>query len=314
MVPTINHWVGNANAIRQFKTALEVSWNDSVRLPHMLFVGGPGLGKMELAQLAAREMGVELHERLGQVVGSLALMNGLLLRAGHKDIVFLDEIHELPATVQTVLYRSMENQLISIQAQESQTLTMPLKNFTLIGATTDEFRLLTPLRDRFKLILSFVLYGIKALTKITLCRAQQMEVQIQGRVAYEIARRSRGTPRLAIRLLESCQRYVRSKGDENITVEHFAQTMIIDGIDCLGLGTDAQRYLRFVASRQGSPVRLFNIEAAIGIHRRTIQTVLEPFMFQVGLIENTSAGRAITQRGLRHLEMVADGAAAGVNE
>ncbi len=301
MVPTINHWVGQDEAIRRFKVALEAAWNDAVRLPHMLLVGGPGLGKTLLAQLAAREMGVELHERLAQVVGTLALMNGLLLKADDKDIVFLDEIHELPPNVQTVLYRSMENQLISIQAQESQTLTMPLRDFTLVGATTDEFRLLAPLRDRFKVILPFVSYDADSLAAITRQRAALMGVDLDERLAMEISKRSKGTPRLAIRLLESCHRYARSKGDERITMKHFEQTVIIDQIDSLGLGPDEQRYLKFVGSRNGSPVRLFTIESATGVHRRTIQTVIEPFLVKTGLIERSPNGRTITQRGLEHL-------------
>ena len=108
MIPTVNHWTGQKEVICRFRVALEASWNDGVRLPHMLFVGGPGLGKTLLAQLAARELGVALHERLAQVVSSTASMSGLLLQAGDKEIVFLDEIHELPPYVQTVLYRAME--------------------------------------------------------------------------------------------------------------------------------------------------------------------------------------------------------------
>ena len=315
MVPTINHWVGQTNAIRQFRTALEASWNDGVRLPHMLFVGLPGLGKTELAFVARAEMAVKMHTRLAQVVNTAALMNGLLLQAADKEIVFLDEIHELPPANQTLLYTAMQGCRITVQSKENQTLTMPLNDLTIIGATTDEYKLLPPLRDRFKMVLSFVPYDVKALTTITLRRAQLMAVEIQERVALEIAKRSRGTPRLAIRLLESCQRFARSQGDENITIEHFAQTMVIDQIDSLGLDANAVRYLKCVASRNGSAVRLFNIEAAIGVHRRTIQTVIEPFLIRMGLVERVSTGRAITQRGMEHLDGVTEtGAAEGMDQ
>lgn len=306
MVPTINHWIGQDKVIRQFGTALEASWNDSIRLPHMLFVGGPGLGKSELAYLARMEMGVAMHERLAQIVSSAAMMNGLLLQAADKDIVFLDEIHELPPSNQTLLYHAMQGHQITVEGKDNQTLKMPLNDLTIIGATTDEYKLLSPLRDRFKMILSFVEYDAESLTVITQRRAQLMEVELEQHVACEIARRSKGPPRLAIRLLESCHRYARSKGDERITMQHLEQTVFIDQIDSLGLGADEQRYLQFVGSRNGSPVRLFTIESAIGVHRRTIQTVVEPFLIRMGLVERTSSGRAITQAGLRHLDRVGD--------
>ncbi len=306
MVPTINHWVGNEETIARFKVNLEAAWNDATRLPHMLFVGGPGLGKTLLAELAAREMGVTLHDRLAQVVGTVGLMNGLLLQAEDKEIVFLDEIHELPPQVQTVLYRAMEGQRITIQSNENRTLTVPLKNFTLIGATTDEFRLLPPLRERYAVILPFSSYDAESLAAITRQRAALMGFDLDERAAMEIAIRSKGTPRLAVRLLESCHRYSRSKGDARITMDHFHETVRLEQLDTLGLGADEQKYIRFLASRNGDAVRLFAVEAAIGIHRRTIQSVIEPFLLKEGLVECQTQGRAITQRGLEHLGLVPD--------
>jgi Holliday junction DNA helicase RuvB len=306
MVPTINHWVGQQEAIRRFRVALEAAWNDGSRLPHMLFVGGPGLGKTELANLAAREMGVTMHERLAQVVSNMGAMNGLLLQAGDKEIVFLDEIHELPPNVQTVLYRAMEGSQISLQSRDNHTMSMPLKDFTIIGATTDEFRLLSPLRDRFKVVLPFVEYDVESLATITLQRAHLFGIQVDDQIGREIALRSKGTPRLAIRLLESCHRLTRSKGDEGITVNHFEQTVALDDIDELGLGPDEQRYLRFLAERHGDPVRLFTVASALGVHQRTIQSVIEPYLIKSGLVERQSQGRAITEAGLRHLGLIHD--------
>lgn len=267
MVSTINHWVGQEHSIRRFRVGLESAWNDGTRLPHMLFVGGPGLGKTELAHLAAREMGVTLHERLAQVINSMGTLNGLLMQANNKEIVFLDEIHELPPQVQTVLYRAMEGQTISLQGRDKQTMSIPTKDFTLIGATTDEFRLLPPLRDRFKVILPFMEYEADSLSIITAHSARSLGIELNEGVGIEIAQRSKGTPRLAIRLLESCYRYARSKGDERITMQHFQETVSLDGLDELGLGPDEQRYLRFLSERNGEPVRLFTIESSLGIHR-----------------------------------------------
>lgn len=310
MVPTINHWIGQAEAIKRFRVALEAAWNDGMRLPHMLFVGGAGLGKTELAHVAAREMGVTLHERLAQVVSSMGTMNGLLLQAADKEIVFLDEIHELPPNVQTVLYRAMEGGQISLQGRDSHTMAMPLKDFTIIGATTDEFRLLSPLRDRFKVILPFVAYDVDSLATIILQRARQQGIDIDDRIGHEIALRSKGTPRLAIRLLESCHRYARAKGEDRITQQHFEQTLALDGLDALGLGPDEQRYLRFVAERHGEPVKLFTIASALGIHQRTVQSVIEPFLVKTGLVERQAQGRVITEAGMRHLGMLKDQPAA----
>lgn len=306
MVPTINHWVGQDAAIRRFKVGLEAAWNDGTRLPHILLVGGPGLGKTMLAQLAAKEMGVTLHERLAQVVTDMGSMNGLLLNAGDKEIVFLDEIHELLPQNQTVLYRAMENRQISLCGRDKRTLNMPLKDITVIGATTDEYRLLSPLRDRFKMILPFVEYDAEALATITLQNARLRGIEMAEHVASRISERSRGTPRWAIRLLESCYRYARSKGDDRITMQHFQKTVALDGIDSLGLGPDEQRYLRFLAERSGDPVRLFTIESALGIHRRTIQCVIEPFVVKMGLVERHTNGRTITEDGLRHLGLLHD--------
>ncbi len=144
----------------------------------MLFVGGPGLGKTELAHVAAREMGATIHERLAQVISSMGALNGLLMQANDKEIVFLDEIHELPPQIQTVLYRAMEGQTISLQGRDKQTMSIPTKNFTLIGATTDEFRLLSRLRDRFKVILPFVEYDADSLSTITVHCARSLGIEL----------------------------------------------------------------------------------------------------------------------------------------
>ena len=167
LIPTISHWIGQDAAVRRFKIALEASWNDGTKLPHMLFVGCPGTGKTLLANLAAKEMGVQLHERIAQVVNSMGALNGLLLQAQDKDIVFLDEIHELLPSVQTLLYRAMEGQQISLRTRDEQTLTMPLKDVTIIGCSTDEYRLLSPLRQRFKLSIPFTTYDEGSLAQIT---------------------------------------------------------------------------------------------------------------------------------------------------
>jgi Holliday junction DNA helicase RuvB len=177
---------------------------------------------------------------------------------------------------------------------------MPLKDITVIGASTDEYALLSPLRARYRIILPFQFYDIDSLTKIAVQRAKLMDIDLDETVAKEIAQRGRGTPRLVIRLLESCHRYARSKGDDVVGVTHFDETMKLEGLDSLGLGRDEQRYLHYLAQRQ-EPIRLSTLESALGIHRRTIQSVIEPFLVRSGLIEKSDKGRIITPRGLQHL-------------
>ena len=302
MIPTINHWVGQQDVIKRFRVALEAAWNDGTRLPHMLFTGPPGVGKTELAHLAAKEMCVEIHERIAQVVSNMGMLNGLLMQGLDKDIIFLDEIHELLPNAQTLLYRAMEGGQITISKGGDRSYTIPIKDVTVFGATTDEYALLRPLRDRFKLILPFTEYSSDDLAHITLQRAKLKGIQLSEDVAVNIAERSRGTPRLAIRLLESCYRYARSQGEDQITPDHFNRTVELDGIDHVGLGSDEQRYLRFLARRPGEPIRLMTLESALAIHRRTIQSVVEPYLIQLGFIERQQAGRVITNAGLDHLE------------
>ena len=290
------------DVVRRLRVCLEAAYTDGTRLPHMLFVGSPGTGKTMMAHLSAREMGVAIHERIAQILNFPGAVNGLLLQAKDKEIVFLDEIHELVSPAQTVLYRAMEGQRISVRTDIENTLNIPLKDITVIGCTTDEYRLLSPLRQRFKVVIPFSSYDVVSLAEIIVQRARFDGIDIDPEIGMAIAQRSRGTPRLAIRLLESCHRFARSVGEGKVTMAHFDATVELDGIDSLGLGLDEQRFMKFLTERRGKPVRLFTLGAATGIHNRTIQEVVEPFLIREGLIERTAQGRVITERGIRHVE------------
>lgn len=305
MVPTINHWLGQPEVIARFKIALEAAWNDAKPLPHMVLVGPPGTGKTELAHLAAREMGVNIHERLAQTLMSPGAVNALLLEAQDKELVFIDEVHELQPLFQTTLYRAMEDRQVFVRGRDNKTMAMPLNNITVCAATTDMYSLLPPLRDRFKVILPFSFYDVDSLTEIAKQQAAQMEIAITPEIARAVASRSRGTPRLSIRILEACHRYARSKGDTEVTQQHFAATIRLEGLDDLGLGPDEQRYIRYLAKKQ-DPVRLTTLESALGVHRKTLQTVIEPFLVRANLIERSDKGRCLTEEGLRHLKLVDD--------
>jgi Holliday junction DNA helicase RuvB len=190
-----------------------------------------------------------------------------------------------------------------VRHYQDETIAMPLSDFTLFAATTDKFCLLPPLLDRFKLILQLTYYDDEALAKIIQQRAKMMKLLIDEQVAIGIAKRSKGTPRQAIRLLEACHRFTRSKGETQITVEHFDATVFLEGLDEIGLDPDEQRYLQFVAGKNGEPMRLFTAQAALGIPQRTIQANIEPFLLRENLIEAIQYGRRITQKGLEHLNM-----------
>jgi len=299
--PTVDHFIGQRAVIDRFKVALEASWNDGTRLPHVLLVGPPGVGKTCLGgKIAAAEMGVNVVERIGQVLGIPPALNGLLLELGNKDICFIDEIHELPAASQTLLYRALDDRCVFVNGRDDRSLQLPTSDFTLIGATTDEFLLLPPLRDRFQMILQFTHYQVEALTQIVTQRARMMKLPLESGVAEQIAARSHGTPRLAIRLLESCHRYARSLSDDSVTMNHFHKTLELEGLDDLGLSVDEQRYLRLLAQNPTKPLRLNSLSASLGIHPRTVQTVIEPLLLRLGLIERDK-GRVLTQQGLDHV-------------
>lgn len=299
---TIDHFIGQQDVVRRIRVALEAAWNDGTRLPHMLMVGPPGVGKTTVAQIIAKEMGVTLHEMIGQAVACSDALNGLLMDAKDKDVVFLDEAHELHPRGQTALYRAMEDRVLFLSSFSEKTLPVPVDDFTLIAATTDAYSLLEPLRQRFQLILPFQFYDVESLTKITAQRAKQMGLTLNPDVAQGIAKRSKGTPRIAVRLLQSCHRYARSKGDHEITVQHFHETVALEGLDELGLDRDEQRYLRLLAENPGEPVRLYTIEAALGIHHWTLQQVIEPYLVRARLIERDESGRRLTPQGMEHLK------------
>lgn len=301
---TINHFAGQPQVTERVRVALEHCWTDSVRFPHSAITGPPGTGKTTIAHLIGRELGVTVHELLAQAVNSIGAMRGALLATAEKEILFLDEAHQLDPDVQVLLYRAMEARILTVNHGDRQTMTLPLANFSVLLATTDFYRLAEPLRDRCALILPFQHYEEDALTRITTNHAKGLQIELDPAIATGIAQRARGTPRLAIRLLNACHRYVRSRGEVQITAERFSRSLELEGLDSLGLDADQQRYLRMLASRDGEPLRLFTISSSLGIHRRTLQEVIEPFLLRSGLIERVQNGRLITARGLEHLGLL----------
>jgi Holliday junction DNA helicase RuvB len=295
---SLNHLVGATNIIAQVSTAIDAAFEDGTRFEHALLVGGPGLGKSQLASVIAQEMATDFHEVLGQSITSIGDLNALLLEAKDKDVVHIDEAHELDKQFQTALYLAIDKRSIFINSKRTPQ-PIPISNFSLLLSTTDEFCLLQPLRDRMKLTLRFEFYSEEELTLLLRHRCRALDWDVATEVFPLIAQRSRGTPRLALRLLQACRRVARSQGDHTITVSHFERACLLEQIDGLGLGATERKYLSILAE---GPTRLNVISTILGLPTRTVSEVTEQFLIRSGLVDKDRAGlRQLTAKGLEHV-------------
>ena len=284
---SFSHIVGQKTVVDQLQVALDASFADFRRLDDALLVGPPGLGKSQIAHVLACELAVQCHEALGQSIKSTADLNALLLAAGDGEVIFIDEVHELPKIHQTALYLALDKRKILFRGGGAFS-SLPLAEFTLLLGTTDEFCLLQPLRDRMRLVLRFEFYSVEELCKIVQHRAKALAWSIDDQLPSMIAKRSRGTPRLALRLLQACHRVCRADGQEIITQEHFRKACDLEALDDLGLGPMEQRYLKMLAEGAN---RLNIIASMLGLPARTIATVTEPFLIRAGLVVKDDGGR-----------------------
>ena len=297
---SLKHLVGMPSVTAQVEVALEAAFADGKKFDDALLTGPPGCGKTQTAKVIAAEMASGFHEVLGQSVRSAADLNALLLSAQDRDVVLIDEAHELPKLQQTALYLALDQKRIGIGGKSRSVESIPLANFTLLLATTDEFLILQPLRDRMKLCLRFGFYTEADIATLTLQRSRGLEWQVEGRVFPEIAKRARGTPRLALRLLQAARRVCRSEGDSRITLENLERACLLENTDDLGLGITEQQYLRILL---GGDSRLNVIASRLGLHSRTISAVTEPILLRLGLIAKDEQGRRqLTAQGRIHLQ------------
>ena len=308
--PTLDHIVGNERAVRQIRMGLDAYFNDRSlvginsqppQYPHVLLVSPAGLGKSMLAGIIARELGGELHEELAQNLSAPASLHGLLLLAEHGDSIFVDEIHEMPLLVQTTLYRGIEERKLFLPTSGSndrQSITIP--PFTLIAATTDEHALSKPLRDRFKMILRLEYYSSEELAQLLHQRAQRLGWAVSDEALQGIAARGRGTPRLAMRLLESARRMARALNEMEITAANLSLTCEINQIDALGLDSLEQSYLQILNEAEAA-VRLNIIATRLGLPTRTIERIIEQDLIRLGLVSKDDSGRILTSKGKEHI-------------
>ena len=299
---SLRHIVGQVGVKNVLAVAIDSSQMDSVTFPHALMVGGPGLGKTAIAQVLAAVLAADFFEVLGQSIKHPSDLNSVLLAATPGSVVFIDEAHELKTEFQTALYLALDKRKIILSGGSKSSGTpqsIPLADFALLLASTDEHCLLQPLRDRMRLLLRFTYYSVEELTTVLLQRARALGWEIHEELLPLISQRARGTPRLALRILQACRRVARSEGEYTITVAHLERACALDQLDDLGLGPTEQQYLAALA--EGN--RRLNVLASIlGLPTQTVSTVIEPFLIRSGLIVKDDSGRRqLSGKGREHL-------------
>jgi Holliday junction DNA helicase RuvB len=297
-------YVGQPRIREQLDIFVAAARNRGESLDHLLLFGPPGLGKTTLAHIVAAEMGVNLRQTSGPVLERPGDLAALLTNLEKNDVLFIDEIHRLSPVVEEILYPALEDFQIDIMIGEgpaARSIKLDLQPFTLVGATTRAGMLTNPLRDRFGIVARLEFYNEADLTLIVTRSASLLKAPIDEAGAREIARRSRGTPRIANRLLRRVRDYaeVKAKGVITAPVADAALTML--DVDAIGLDTMDRRLLQAVIEKfSGGPVGLDNVAAAIGEERDTIEDVLEPYLIQQGFLQRTPRGRIATPAAWRH--------------
>ena len=296
---SLSHLIGQDQVREVVSTALDFAFQEHVPFPHALALGPPGVGKTAIAKIIADECASGIHECLASAISSPADFFAVLMRPTDLDIVFFDEIHLLdPAFQHALLIAIDEGKIYLPNSTGGMPQAINLAKFCLIGATTDEHKVIRPLIDRFKLILRFSYYTIPELAEIVRTRAKGLGWQISSEVAVPIAERSKGVPRLAIRLLQSCWRVCRAGADHSITPKHLERACMLEQVDRLGLDATEQQYLSLLAD---GPQRLNMLVSMLGLPARTVSAVTESFLIRSGLVTKDKNGlRMLTAKGIEH--------------
>ena len=301
---TLSEFVGQMEVRRNLEIAITAALGRGDALDHILVHGPPGLGKTTLAYIIANELGVGIKATSGPVIERSGDLAALLTNLQPREVMFIDEVHRLPAVVEEILYPAMEDfrlDLIIGQGPGARTLKLELPPFTLVGATTRAGLLTPALRDRFGLMLRVDFYQPEELAQITRRAAQVLGVEVDEEGAWEIARRSRGTPRVANRLLKRVRDYVQVRGDGRITRKGADAALTLLEIDHLGLDRmDRQILLTILEKYDGGPVGLDTLSAALCEERDTLEDVYEPFLMQTGFLQRTPRGRVATSRAAEY--------------
>lgn len=301
----ITDYIGQQAVREQLQLSINAAKMRQEHLDHVLLYGPPGLGKTTLSNIIAQEMGVTLRQTSGPVIEKPGDLAAILTRLEPHDVLFVDEIHRLSPIVEEVLYPAMEDFQIDIVIGEgpaAQSVKIDIPPFTLVGATTRAGLLTSPLRDRFGIVQRLEFYSVEELAQIVTRSANILGLDAEPDGAIEIARRSRGTPRIANRLLRRVRDYAQVKGNGVITAEIADLALNLLEVDPLGLDKMDRRLLELLIQKfESRPVGIDSISAALGEERGTIEDVIEPFLVQQGFLIRTPRGRVVTQTAYRHL-------------
>ncbi len=296
---------GQDHLKKALQVSIQAARTRTESLDHTLLYGPPGLGKTTLSHLIAKEMGVNIKITSGTALTKTGDLAAILTNLGEGDVLFIDEIHRLPKVVEETLYPAMEDYALDIvigKGPSARTIRLELPRFTIVGATTRFGLLAGPFRDRFGIIHRIPFYEPKELQTVLATAAEKLKVTLEPKAALEIAKRSRGTPRIALKLLKRVRDFVQVQNKDSIKAQDVAESLTLFHVDSVGLGESDVAFLeQLIVKHAGGPVGLSTIAATLNEDALTIEEVFEPYLLQIGFLKRTPKGRIITQKAFEHL-------------